>query len=86
MPLAALLAATPVAELRAPKRALTLLDKVRYEESGNPTAVEVRAAALAAAGDLSEAVRQQQPAISMATGLQWELTPLNDRLARYQAG
>jgi len=84
--LSALLAATPVAELRDPKRALTLLDKVRYGESDNPTAVEVRAAALAASGAFSDAVKKERRAISMASALRWDLAPLNERLARYEAG
>lgn len=84
--LSALLAATPVATLRDPKRALTLLDKVRGEERDNPTAVEVRAAALAASGGFSDAVKKERKAISMASALQWDLVPLNERLERYQAG
>jgi TPR repeat protein len=83
--LAALLASSPVAGLQDPKRALALLDKVRDDESSNPTALEVRAAALAGTGDFKAAVRKEQRAISLAGGLQWDLAPLQERLARYQA-
>jgi uncharacterized protein len=84
--LAALLAASPVESLRDPKRALSLLEKIRADETANPTAVEVRAAAHAALGAYAEAVKQQQRACSMAGRLAWDLDPLNERLARYQSG
>jgi len=84
--LAALLAATPVAELRDPKRALALLDKVRGDEHDNPTAVEVRAAALAASGAVTDAVKQERHAIAMAAALHWDLAPLNERLTHYESG
>jgi TPR repeat protein len=84
--LSALLAATPVAELRDPPRALSLLEKVKKDLGGDPIEFEIRAAAQAASGQFAEAVRSEQRALAMAKGLQWDLTPLNERLARYQNG
>src|SRR5947207_1063563 len=83
--LSALLAATPVEAIRDPKRALSLLDKLRNDVSGNPTAVEIRAAALGASGAYAEAVKKQRQAISMADALKWDLRPLNERLASYES-
>lgn len=84
--LSALLAATPAEELRDAKRALALLEKLREDERDNPTAVEIRAAALAASGAYGDAVKKERRAISMASSLSWDLAPLNERLARYEAG
>jgi TonB family protein len=84
--LSALLAATPVEELRDSKRALALLEKLREDERDNPTAVEIRAAALADSGAYGDAVKKEHRAISMASSLSWDLAPLNERLARYKAG
>ena len=83
--LAALLAATDVAPLRDPKRALALLEKLPAVQAINPTAVEVRAAALAALGNYAEAVKAQRHALSRASALHWDPAPLDERLARYQA-
>ena len=83
--LSALLAATAVDELRDPKRALSLLDKVRADVSGNPTAFEIRAAAQAASGAFADAVGSERRAIAMATRLKWDLAPLNERLAHYES-
>src|SRR6266403_1878838 len=83
--LSALLAATPIEAMRDPRRALDLLEKVRTDISGNPTAVEIRAAAQAASGAFQDAVSSERRAIAMATKLKWDLAPLNERLARYES-
>jgi uncharacterized protein len=82
--LSALLAATPVAELRDPKRSLLLLDAVKSDLPGDPAQFEIRAAAQASAGAFADAVKSEQRAISMATRLGWDLGPLNERLTSYQ--
>lgn len=84
--LSALLAATPVAGVRDPARALNLLDKVRKDLGGDPVEFEIRAAAEAASGAFEKAVNSERHAAAMATKLGWDLTPLNGRLARYQSG
>lgn len=83
---AALLAATPEDALRDPKRALVLIDKVEGDFSEDPMMFEIRAAAQAANGDYRGAVKSEQKALGQAAKLQWDLGPLNERLARYQAG
>jgi TPR repeat protein len=83
--LSALLAATPIEAMRDPRRALDLLEKVRTDLSGNPTAIEIRAAAQAASGAFQDAVRSERRAIGMATKLKWDLAPLNERLAHYES-
>jgi hypothetical protein len=83
--LAALLAATPVAELRDPKRALALLDRVRGDFGSDPTAFEIRAAAQAASGAFSDAVQSERRAIDMARDLNWDLAALDERLGRYNS-
>lgn len=83
--LAALLAAAPGDEVRDPKRALVLLDKVFRGVRDDPAAFEIRAAAQASSGQFNDAVKSQSKAISMAQRLKWDLTPLNDRLAHYTA-
>jgi len=83
--LAALLAATPLKEYRDPSRALRLLDNMKKELGEDPSEFEIRAAAHAEAGAFDQAVESERRAIEMARKLHWELAPLNDRLARYQA-
>lgn len=83
--LAALLAATPFAELRDPGRALGLVEQVKSEFSDNPSLYEIRAAAQAAMGDFKGAVSSEQRAISSARAVSWDVAPLQERLARYQA-
>lgn len=84
--LAALLAASPQPAIRDPQRAL-LLEKQADEDSlgVDPTGVEIRAAALAAAGHFMRAVKDERRAIERARRLRWNLAPLQQRLARYQA-
>jgi hypothetical protein len=84
--LAALLAATPVAELRDPPRALRLLDKVKRDLGGDPTEFEIRAAAQAAQGEFTKAADSEHRALAKAKELQWDPTPLSERLAHYEAG
>ena len=82
--LAALLAATTEASLRDPPRALDLLNRVQDVDQ-DPTPYDIRAAAQAAQGDFSHAVRSEQTAISRATKLGWDLAPLQQRLSLYQS-
>jgi uncharacterized protein len=84
--LSALLAATPFAALRDPPRALSLLDKVRKDLGGDPVEFEIRAAAEAASGAFGKAVDSERHALARAQELHWDLAPLNERLAHYQAG
>jgi|GEM_PF-2285226 len=83
--LSALLAATPVEEMRDPKRALSLLEKVKADVSTDPAVFEIRAAAQAASGAFEDAVSSERRAIAMATKLKWDLEPLNERLAHYES-
>lgn len=83
--LAAILAAAPQASLRDPSRALQLLKNVHDVEE-DPTPADVRAAAQAAEGDFSDAVRSEQTALARAGQLGWDLSPLEQRLSRYQSG
>ena len=83
--LAAVLAATSEASLRDPSRALDLLKRVQ-DVDADPTPYDIQAAAEAAQGDFSHAVRTEQSAISRATKLGWDLTPLQQRLSLYQSG
>lgn len=82
--LAAVLAATAEASLRDPSRALDLLKKVQDVDE-DPTPYDIRAAAEAARGDFSHAVHSEQSAISRATKLGWDLSPLQQRLSLYQS-
>jgi TPR repeat protein len=84
--LSALLAAAPVPEFRDPWRALTLLDKVKRELSGDPTEFEIRAAAQAATGSFDQASDSERRAIERVRKLRWDVSALEARLARYQGG
>ena len=83
--LAAVLAATPEASLRDPSRALQLLKDV-HDVDADPTPSDIRAAAQAAEGDYSDAVRSEQAALSSAGQLGWDLSPLQQRLSLYESG
>lgn len=85
MYLAALLATAPDARLRDPARALSLLKNVYAGVHENPTALEIRAAAQAAEGHFAGAVQSEQKAIADAGKLDWDLSPLEERLALYRA-
>lgn len=84
--LSALLAAAPDPRLRDPQRALGMSQKTFYAVEDDPTAFEVRAAAQAAEGSFVDAVKSEKKAISRAHSLGWDLSPLQARLAVYQAG
>ena len=85
MYLSALLAASPEAALRDPKRSLQLLEKIFSHLGNNPSAHEIRAAAQANLGDFTAAVKSQSDAIKIAGKLHWDLTAQNTRLASYQS-
>jgi hypothetical protein len=82
--LSAILAATPVAELRNSQRALQMIQGVSYAGE-DPTAFEIRAAAQAGSGDFAGSVKNEREAIALATKLEWNLAPLNERLVRYES-
>jgi len=82
--LAALLAAAPFPDVRDPTRALQLLDRVFVRSGDDPAQYEIRAAAKAHLGNFTGAVRDQSTAISCASNLKWDLTPLKERQMRYQ--
>jgi TPR repeat protein len=83
--LAALLAATPIDDIRDPKRATDLLDAVLKEYKDDPTVFEIRAAARANRGDFKSAMKDQAKAVEMAKKLGWDLAPQHERLERYRA-
>jgi TonB family protein len=82
--LAAILAATPQSALRDPQRAMELLSKID-DADGDPTPLEIRAAAQAAQGHFHHAVKNERRAIRSARLLKWDLAPLQARLATYRA-
>lgn len=84
--LSTLLAAAPEPGLRDPQQALAMLQKISHYVLDDPTALEVRAAAQAAGGDLADAVLTEKKAIAQAHHLGWDLSPLETRLAMYQTG
>ncbi|HEY2403942.1 MAG TPA: energy transducer TonB, partial [Steroidobacteraceae bacterium] len=83
--LSALLATTPAADGGDPKRAISLIDDVFKGVKDDPTAYEIRAAALANMGDYVGAMASEHQAIKKAEWLRWDLTPLNERMAAYKA-
>lgn len=84
--LAALLAAAPQPGLRNPARALELLSADSKDLEDDPFLYEIRAAAKAAQGDFKRASDTEQEAVSRARALNWDLAPLEQRLAGYQSG
>lgn len=84
--LSALLAAAPEPTLRDPQRALELLQKVFHHVYIDPIGFEIRAAAQASQGHFGDAVESEKKAIRRAHSLRWDLSPLQARLASYQAG
>ena len=84
--LSAVLAAWPQPAIRNPERAL-LLEKKAFEDGTgvDPTGLEIRAAAHAAAGNFNRAVRSEREALAKARDLHWNLAPLEQRLKRYEA-
>ncbi len=84
--LSAVLAAWPQPAIRNPQRALWLEKKAFEDGTGvDPTGLEIRAAAHAAAGNFNRAVRSERKALAKARGLHWSLAPLQQRLMRYEA-
>ena len=85
--LSAVLAASPQSAVRDPQRAL-LLEKKAFEDGlgVDPTGPEIRAAAQAAEGHFTQAVKSEREAIGRARDLGWILLPLQRRLALYRAG
>jgi TPR repeat protein len=83
--LAGLLAAAPDEQIRDPVRAQHLLEQLKRDRDGNPSILEIRAAAEASAGDFAAAKFTELDAINQARRLKWDLAPLNERLARYQS-
>lgn len=84
--LSALLAAAPEPDLRDPPRALGILQTIFEHVEDDPTAFEIRAAAQAAKGDFADAVTSEKEAIGRARHLRRDLSPLQARLALFQAG
>lgn len=84
--LSAILAASPLTEMRDPSRALTLADTLEREYRSDPSLWEIRAAASASRGDFKTAVKSQSKAVSEATSLGWDLAPLQQRQSLYESG
>jgi TPR repeat protein len=82
--LSALLASSPDAEVRNPKRALEIFGKDQGIYELNPVAWEIRAVAHANAGEFDEAIDLEKRAIRMARTFHWNTAPLEARLAAYQ--
>jgi TPR repeat protein len=81
--LSALLATAPEAQGGDPRRALMLLGEVFRGVKDDPTSFEIQAAAYASAGEFKDAVKSEREAAAMAQKLEWDVTPLNERLAHY---
>lgn len=84
--LSAILAASPLSDLRDPKRALALTDQLEHEYRGDPSLWEIRAAASASSGDLKAAVKAQNHAIKEAKDLGRDLAKLQQRESAYASG
>lgn len=84
--LAAILASSDDERVRHPTKALELLEKIERGDRTEPTTREIRAAALANSGDFKGAVRMQKSALAKAKALGWDTIPMEERLARYEAG
>jgi uncharacterized protein len=83
----ALLAASPIEAVRAPRAALELARQLAAGEiQSDPQMFEAVAAAYAANGDFRNAVAAQQTATAKAAALGWNVRPLSERLAAYRAG
>jgi TPR repeat protein len=84
--LSAVLAGSPLTNVRDPRRALTLIDSIEHEYKIDPSYWEIRAAASASQGDFKAAVKSQAKAVSEATHLGWDLTLLQQRRSLYDSG
>jgi hypothetical protein len=69
-----------------PRRSLELLDEVMKIMEDDPSAFEIRAAALSQTGDFDGAVSAQKRAVARARKLRWDMQPQEERLARYSNG
>lgn len=83
--LAALDATSDEFRIRNPQRSLELLDQAHADSIGDPTEFEIRAAAQAQLDHFEDAIRSERRAIDAAGKLAWDLAPLRERLARYEA-
>ncbi|HEY0803216.1 MAG TPA: energy transducer TonB, partial [Steroidobacteraceae bacterium] len=81
--LSAILAANSQSDIRDPRRALALSDTLPREYKKDPSFWEIRAAAFAATNDYAAASKAQSEALSEATRLSWNLSPLQRRAAAY---
>ena len=84
--LSAVLAAIPLNDVRDPQRALTLSDSIEHEYKNDPSYWEIRAAAYAARGDSTAAVKTQGKAVNEATHLGWDVVLLQQRQSLYESG
>jgi len=83
--LAALLAASPIDDVRDAKRAGELIEGVFRDYNDDPTTFEIRAAARAGMGDFKGAIADQNKALAKARKLEWDVRPQNERLKEYEA-
>lgn len=84
--LSAVLAASPLSDVRDPPRALTLTDSIEHQYRIDPSYWEIRAAADASRGDFKAAVKTQAKAMSEATRLGWDVALLQQRQSLYESG
>jgi uncharacterized protein len=84
--LSAVLAATPLSDVRDPPRALTLTDSIEHQYKIDPSYWEIRAAANASRGDFKAAVKTQAKAVSEAMHLGWDMVLLQQRQSLYESG
>jgi TonB family protein len=83
----AVLAASPIDEVRNPALAVKRAEFLRNEESvSDPASHEVIAAANAATGKFAAAVTSEKRALEKAKRLHWDTSLMSERLARYQNG
>jgi TPR repeat protein len=66
-----------------PRRSLELLGEVMKYLEQDPSAFEVRAAALSQTGDFKAAVAAQKRALARARKLHWDVAPQEERIALY---
>jgi TonB family protein len=83
--LSAVLASSPLNDVRDPPRALMLTEGIEREYKIDPSFWEIRAAANAARGDFKAAVKAQSKAVSEATHLNWDLSQLHQRQSLYES-
>jgi TonB family protein len=81
--LSAILAASPLAEVRDPPRALTLADSLEHDYKSDPSLWEIRAAADASRGDYKAAGKAQARAIAEGKRLGWDLAKMEKRQSTY---